>query len=33
VRFLREHNIPWEVFDEPAPPGMETPGRWAGVAP
>lgn len=33
VRFLREHNILWEVFDEPAPPGMETPGRWAGVAP
>ena len=33
VRFLREHNILWEVFDEPAPPGMQTPGRWAGVAP
>jgi len=33
VRFLQEHNIMWEVFDEPAPPGMDTPGRWAGVAP
>jgi hypothetical protein len=33
VRFLREDNILWEVFDEPAPPGMQTTGRWAGVAP
>ena len=31
VRFLRQDNLMWEVFDEPPVP--ETPGRWAGVAP
>lgn len=31
VRFLRESNLCWELFDEDAPPAPQTPARWSGI--
>jgi catechol 2,3-dioxygenase-like lactoylglutathione lyase family enzyme len=31
VAFLQEDGLVWEVFDEPAPPGLAAGGAWSGV--